>query len=183
MKSFPIRTSGSATAVMVQTLDFFAICAGGWFAYLLRYSGSFEPIDMRSGDQILVLGLAVFSALFFGKIYRLWPGGSLGAMMGRATIGWVATRVLPSIKSATWSGNVIVGTVLHGDKIDLATLDAQLKPDEILEEILVYKLRPMAVHHESEGTATHYPEDWSLWMDLKIIFMTPLATFQNKNVY
>ena len=198
MKSFPIRTSGSATAVMVQALDFFAVCAGGWFAYLLRYSGSFEPIDMRSGDQILVLGLAVFSALFFGKIYRLWPGGSLGAMIGRATFGWVVTWVLlivllamtknmesfsrlwlitllvmtavtlwigratafaimarmrsagylqksvvlygdtktitavrQRIKSATWSGYDIVGTVLHGDKTDLAALDAQLKPDEI----------------------------------------------------
>ena len=29
----------------------------------------------------------------------------------------------------------------------------------------------------------YYLENWSLWMDLKIIFMTPLATLQNKNVY
>jgi putative colanic acid biosynthesis UDP-glucose lipid carrier transferase len=37
-----------------------------------------------------------------------------------------------------------------------------------------------------EGRVKHdiyYLEHWSLWMDLKIIAMTPLATVQNKNVY
>jgi putative colanic acid biosynthesis UDP-glucose lipid carrier transferase len=29
----------------------------------------------------------------------------------------------------------------------------------------------------------YYLENWSIWLDLKIIFMTPLATIQNKNVY
>jgi putative colanic acid biosynthesis UDP-glucose lipid carrier transferase len=29
----------------------------------------------------------------------------------------------------------------------------------------------------------YYLEHWSLWMDLKIIALTPLATIQNKNVY
>jgi putative colanic acid biosynthesis UDP-glucose lipid carrier transferase len=29
----------------------------------------------------------------------------------------------------------------------------------------------------------YYLEHWSLWLDLKIIAMTPLATIQNKNVY
>jgi putative colanic acid biosynthesis UDP-glucose lipid carrier transferase len=37
-----------------------------------------------------------------------------------------------------------------------------------------------------EGRIKHdiyYLEHWSLWMDLNIILMTPLATIQNKNVY
>lgn len=29
----------------------------------------------------------------------------------------------------------------------------------------------------------YYMEHWSLWMDLKIILLTPLATLQNKNAY
>lgn len=94
MKTFSIRNSGSATAVMVQAFDFLAVCAGGWLSYQLRFSGSLQVVEMQSGDRMLVLGMAVFSALFFGKIYRLWPGGSLGAMLGRVTIGWVATWVL-----------------------------------------------------------------------------------------
>lgn len=37
-----------------------------------------------------------------------------------------------------------------------------------------------------EGRVRHdifYLENWSVWMDLKIIFLTPIATIQNKNVY
>ncbi len=37
-----------------------------------------------------------------------------------------------------------------------------------------------------EGRIKHdiyYLEHWSLWLDLKIIFLTPLATIQNKNAY
>jgi putative colanic acid biosynthesis UDP-glucose lipid carrier transferase len=37
-----------------------------------------------------------------------------------------------------------------------------------------------------EGRIRHdifYLENWSVWMDLKIIFLTPVATIQNKNVY
>ncbi|MBP9149910.1 MAG: sugar transferase, partial [Rhodoferax sp.] len=29
----------------------------------------------------------------------------------------------------------------------------------------------------------YYMEHWSLWMDIKIILLTPLATIQNKNAY
>jgi putative colanic acid biosynthesis UDP-glucose lipid carrier transferase len=29
----------------------------------------------------------------------------------------------------------------------------------------------------------HYLEHWSIWLDLKIIVLTPLATIQNKNVF
>ena len=82
MKTFSIRNSGSATAVMVQAFDFLAVCVGGWLSYQLRFSDSLSPVEMHSGDQMVVLGMAFFSVLFFGKIYRLWPGGSLGAMLG-----------------------------------------------------------------------------------------------------
>jgi putative colanic acid biosynthesis UDP-glucose lipid carrier transferase len=37
-----------------------------------------------------------------------------------------------------------------------------------------------------EGRIKHdlfYLEHWSIWLDLKIIFLTPLATIQNKNVF
>ena len=37
-----------------------------------------------------------------------------------------------------------------------------------------------------EGRIKHdlyYLEHWSIWMDIKIILMTPLATIQNKNVF
>ncbi|BCO27269.1 hypothetical protein MIZ03_2157 [Rhodoferax lithotrophicus] len=29
----------------------------------------------------------------------------------------------------------------------------------------------------------YYLEHWSVWMDLKIIFLTPVALIQNKNVF
>lgn len=183
---------------MVQMLDFLAVCSGGFISYQLRYSDSFDWVELGGGDRILILGLAVFSTLFFDKIYRMWPGGSLFAMMGRVTLGWVATWVLlivmlamtknmasfsriwlvsllglttvtlcigrliafiilghmrragylhktvilygdtktlavarNRIASATWSGYDIVGTVLQTDQVDMALLDAQLKPDEI----------------------------------------------------
>ena len=37
-----------------------------------------------------------------------------------------------------------------------------------------------------EGRIRHdifYLENWSVWMDIKVIFLTPLAVLQNKNVY
>ena len=53
--------------VMVQALDFLAVCAGGWLAYQLRFSKEFNFVEMQPNDELLVLGLAVFSGLFFGK--------------------------------------------------------------------------------------------------------------------
>jgi putative colanic acid biosynthesis UDP-glucose lipid carrier transferase len=41
--------------------------------------------------------MASFAALFFGKVYRMWPGGSLPAMVGRVTLGWCFTWAMLTI--------------------------------------------------------------------------------------
>jgi putative colanic acid biosynthesis UDP-glucose lipid carrier transferase len=94
MSSFSIRKSASVIGVMVQSLDFFAVCAGGWLSYQIRFSTPPELAELQSPERLLILGLAAFSALFFGKVYRMWPGGSLPAMVGRVTLGWFATWVM-----------------------------------------------------------------------------------------
>jgi Undecaprenyl-phosphate glucose phosphotransferase len=91
MSNFSIRKSASITDLLVQALDFAAICAGGWLAYLLRFGVEEQFIEMRSSDRLLVVGVAFFAALFFGKVYRMWPGGSLPAMVGRVSVGWLIT--------------------------------------------------------------------------------------------
>lgn len=48
---------------------------------------------MPSGERLLVVGTAFFAALLFGKVYNMWPGGSLTAMVGRVSLGWVSTWV------------------------------------------------------------------------------------------
>ncbi len=92
MTNFSIRQSASVTDFLVQTLDFVAVCAGGWAAFYLRF-GFFgeEAVEMPSVDRLLVLGVAFVAALFFGKMYRMWPGGSLAAMVGRVSLGWLIT--------------------------------------------------------------------------------------------
>nr|WP_315464240.1 undecaprenyl-phosphate glucose phosphotransferase [uncultured Rhodoferax sp.] len=98
MSSFSIRRSGNLPAAMVQALDFIAVCAGGWLAYQLRF-GSLEALaEPSSAERMMVLGTAAFATLFFSKIYRMWPGGSLAAMVGRVTLGWVMT----------WTGIVVL---------------------------------------------------------------------------
>ena len=79
---------------MVQTLDFLAVCAGGWLAYELRFAGSAAASSLNPEDRFLILGVATFAALFFDKVYRMWPGGSLPAMVGRVTLGWVTVWTL-----------------------------------------------------------------------------------------
>ena len=89
MKSFSIRHSASMTASMVQLFDFAAICAGAWISYQLRHAQGFNFVELHSSEKLLVVGIAAFSALLFSKVYRMWPGGSLPAMVGRVTLGWV----------------------------------------------------------------------------------------------
>lgn len=76
---------------MVQLLDFLAVCAGGWISFQIRFSGIQE---IRPNEKLLVLVTALFAALLFSKVYRMWPGGSLVSMVGRVTVGWLATWVL-----------------------------------------------------------------------------------------
>jgi putative colanic acid biosynthesis UDP-glucose lipid carrier transferase len=127
MSSFSIRRSASFPAAMVQLLDFFAVCAGGWIAYHFRYFQLAQSVEMGPNERMMVLGTAAFATLFFSKIYRMWPGGSLAAMVGRVTLGWVMTWtavvvLLVLTKSAetfsriwlvTWLG-VAVGTLWLG---------------------------------------------------------------------
>lgn len=76
---------------MVQLLDFLGVCAGGWISFQIRFSGVQE---IRPNEKLLVLVTALFAALLFSKVYRMWPGGSLVSMVGRVTVGWLATWVL-----------------------------------------------------------------------------------------
>jgi putative colanic acid biosynthesis UDP-glucose lipid carrier transferase len=91
MGNFSIRKSASVTDFLVQVLDFSAVCAGGWAAYYFRFGFADSAVDMPSGERLLVVGVAFFAALFFGKVYRMWPGGSLAAMVGRVSLGWLIT--------------------------------------------------------------------------------------------
>lgn len=79
---------------MVEVLDFFAICAAGWIAYQLRFRTGSEWAVLEGNEPVLILGVAGFSTLFFSKVYRMWPGGALVSMVGRATIGWFSAWVL-----------------------------------------------------------------------------------------
>lgn len=89
MSGLSIRKSASITDFLVQLLDFVAICAGGWMAYAFRFGFESSSTDMHSPDRLLVVGTGLFAALFFGKVYRMWPGGSLAAMLGRVSVGWL----------------------------------------------------------------------------------------------
>ena len=94
MATFSIRKSASATNYMVKALDFIAVCAGGWIAYQWRFSPPDSWVTLKPEVSFLILGLASFAALFFDKIYRMWPGGALAAMVGRVTLGWAASWTL-----------------------------------------------------------------------------------------
>ena len=198
MGNFSIRKSASVTDFLVQVLDFLAVCTGGWAAYYLRFGFDEHTVELPSGERLLVMGVAFFAALFFGKVYRMWPGGSLAAMVGRVSLGWLITwtalvvlmaltksaemfsriwvvawlfltlvslwvarvvaffamthmrragyhhksvvlygdsTMLDTVKArigrSNWSGFDIVGTVVQGDGQDIATLDMELRPDEI----------------------------------------------------
>lgn len=90
MAAWSIRSSASVTNFMVQALDFLAICLGGWLAYQFRFGQEWiQWVELRPQERLLMLSVAVFASWFFGKVYRLWPGGALAAMVGRVTLGWL----------------------------------------------------------------------------------------------
>lgn len=95
MSSFPIQKSFSSTSFIARILDFLAVCTGGWMAYQLRFSDAGSWASLRPAEQLLILSLALFSALFFGKIDRILPGGeALASMAGRAAAGWLMVWTL-----------------------------------------------------------------------------------------
>jgi putative colanic acid biosynthesis UDP-glucose lipid carrier transferase len=105
MSAFSLHKSSSGTALMVQALDFLGVCSGGWISYQMRFGEFPEFAELPVAEFNLILGLAVFSSFLFSKAYSMWPGGSLAAMVGRVTVGWIAAWVLlivliVSIKSA-----------------------------------------------------------------------------------
>lgn len=93
MSAMAIRKTASVTSMLVQLFDFLAICLGGWLAYQFRFAPTEGWAMPRPEDRMLVLGLALFGTLFFSKVYRMWPGGALAAMVGRVTLGWLMAWV------------------------------------------------------------------------------------------
>ncbi|MBP8285235.1 MAG: undecaprenyl-phosphate glucose phosphotransferase [Rhodoferax sp.] len=94
MSKFAVRSGASTPATMVQLLDLLAVFAGGWIAYQIRHFGPEGIADLRSVDLFLIVIMSLFSGLVFGKVYHLWAGGSLGAMLGRVTFGWLIAWML-----------------------------------------------------------------------------------------
>jgi putative colanic acid biosynthesis UDP-glucose lipid carrier transferase len=94
MSPFAIRKSVPTAAIIVQAMDFCAVCTGGWLAFQIRYMGSSALADREFGESLLILACAAFSTLLLGKIERMWSGGSLPAMVGRVAIGWLTTWTL-----------------------------------------------------------------------------------------
>jgi putative colanic acid biosynthesis UDP-glucose lipid carrier transferase len=88
-----IRNSSSIANTIVQVLDFLAICLGGWLAYQFRFATDTQWATLRPNEDLMVLTLAACATLFFSKVYRMWPGGSLAAMVGRVTLGWLISWV------------------------------------------------------------------------------------------
>jgi putative colanic acid biosynthesis UDP-glucose lipid carrier transferase len=93
MAGMPIRNSASVTSLLVQLFDFLAIGIGGWLAFQFRFSVADEWAVPRPEERMLVLGMAMMATLFFSKVYRMWPGGALAAMVGRVTLGWLMAWV------------------------------------------------------------------------------------------
>jgi hypothetical protein len=119
MSKFVVRTGASTPAMMVQVLDLLSVCVGGWIAYQIRHFDAGGFADLRSEDQFLIVIMSVFSALVFGKVYHLWAGGSLGAMLGRVTIGWLLAWMLLVVllvmaKSAESFSPYLVGDLVAG---------------------------------------------------------------------
>ena len=94
MSQFSIRKSESTAAVIVQAMDFCAVCSGGWLAFQIRYMGNSALADRELGESFLILACAAFATLLFGKLERIKSSGSLPTMVGRAVIGWLAVWTL-----------------------------------------------------------------------------------------
>nr|WP_319566114.1 undecaprenyl-phosphate glucose phosphotransferase [uncultured Rhodoferax sp.] len=84
-----IRNSPSLTDFIVQTLDFTAICIGGWLAYQFRFATDGGWATPHPQEILLVFILALFSSFLFSKLYKLWSGGALASMVSRVTLGWL----------------------------------------------------------------------------------------------
>jgi putative colanic acid biosynthesis UDP-glucose lipid carrier transferase len=84
---------------LVALLDCLAIGLGAWIAYQIRFSpaagGSWAVF--RPEDRLLVMTISLFSSLFFIRVYRMWPGGALAAMVGRVTVGWLLCWVIAMV--------------------------------------------------------------------------------------
>ena len=94
MSNLPIRTSTSVANLLVQGLDFLAICSAGWAAYVLRFGWNDLTYEIQSNYRLFVPSVAFSAALLFSKVYRMWPGGSLPAMVGRVFAGWLLSWTL-----------------------------------------------------------------------------------------
>ena len=94
MSAFSIRKSTSVTALLVQALDFLAVCAAGWIAFQIRHQteGGWRPLS--GSETALIMSVGMFATLFLGSVYRMWPGGSLASMIGRVSFGWLVTWML-----------------------------------------------------------------------------------------
>ncbi len=89
MSLFTIRKSLSLTDFIVQTFDFVSICVGGWLAYQFRFATEGVWVSLRPQENLLIFIWALFSSFFFSRIYKLWSGGALAAMVSRVTLGWL----------------------------------------------------------------------------------------------
>lgn len=90
MSSFALQKSSSGNSYLERALDFSAVCSGGWIAYQLRFSDSGTLATLQPGDQLLILTVGLFFALFFERINRILPGGvALAAVAGRVAGGWL----------------------------------------------------------------------------------------------
>jgi putative colanic acid biosynthesis UDP-glucose lipid carrier transferase len=97
VKTFSVRRASSLTGVMVQAIDFASVCVAGWLSYQLRFASAEGLVEVGPNERLLIFGMAAFAALFFGKVYRVWAGGSLPAMVGRVTLGWLFTWAMLTI--------------------------------------------------------------------------------------
>jgi Undecaprenyl-phosphate glucose phosphotransferase len=84
---FSIRKASSITGVMVYMLDILAVSTSGWAAHSMRFSGTAQE-QLRTIDNLLIFSVAIFSAILFRKVYRMWPGGSLPSTVGRVSVVW-----------------------------------------------------------------------------------------------
>lgn len=146
MNSFSIRHSASMTAAMVQLIDFSAICVGAWISYQIRFASGFNFVELQAAEKILVIGIAAFAALLFSKVYRMWPGGSLAAMVGRVTLGWVIAWtslivLLALSKSADQYSRVWLITWLGVATVSLCS-------GRVLSFLIMGKMRRAGYHHK-----------------------------------
>jgi putative colanic acid biosynthesis UDP-glucose lipid carrier transferase len=94
MSSMAVRKSRSITEYIVWGLDFAAICGGGWLAYQIRFGTDNLWAVPQPHENLMILTLALVASISFNKIYKIWPGGALAAMVGRVTLGWLISWVL-----------------------------------------------------------------------------------------